>query len=363
MPTGSGKSLCYQLPALLFDGLTVVVSPLISLMQDQVMQLRELGVPAAFLNSTVEYTDYLATAKRVTTGEIKLLYTSPETLLRPETLVLLDRSRVRCLAIDEAHCISEWGHDFRPEYRQLLPVRERYRDAVCIALTATATERVRRDIQQRLDFRDERRVRRQLRSPEPLPRGPASAERPGATAGVSRAAIGINRASSIAARATASIAWLRNCRREGLVGLALSRRPCRCRRAGGTRSSSPRDRVPIIVATIAFGMGINKSNVRFVLHYNLPKDIESYYQEIGRAGRDGLRADCLLLFSRQDLVTISHFIEEGAQRSERAGRRGCRRWCAMPRRMGAGECGCWTTSVRAAAAGLRFLRQLPGRSR
>ena len=300
MPTGSGKSLCYQLPALLFDGLTVVVSPLISLMQDQVMQLRELGVPAAFLNSTVEYTDYLATAKRVKTGEIKLLYTSPETLLRPETLVLLDRSRVRCLAIDEAHCISEWGHDFRPEYRQLLPVRERYPDAVCVALTATATQRVRRDIQQRLGLPGREHVRRQLQPGEPVPGGPAPDERPGATAGLPRQPSGpighhllqhADGVDHLAAQLSA----------QGLVGLALSRRPGRMQRAGSNQELFSRDRVPIIVATIAFGMGINKSNVRFVLHYNLPKDLESYYQEIGRAGRDGLRADCLLLFSRQDL--------------------------------------------------------------
>ena len=184
MPTGSGKSLCYQLPALLADGLTVVVSPLISLMQDQVMQLRELGVPAAFLNSTVEYADYLATAERVRAGKIKLLYTSPETLLRPETLVLLDRSRVRCLAIDEAHCISEWGHDFRPEYRQLLPVRERYRSAVCIALTATATDRVRRDIQQRLGFRDENAFVASFDRPNLFLEVQPRTRRPGATAGV-----------------------------------------------------------------------------------------------------------------------------------------------------------------------------------
>ena len=139
MPTGSGKSACYQLPALLFDGLTVVVSPLIALMQDQVTQLQELGVPAAFLNSTLDYDSYLQTVNRVRAGEIKLLYTSPETLVRAETRVLLDRSQVACLAIDEAHCISQWGHDFRPEYRQLLPVRQRYPAAVCIAFTATAT--------------------------------------------------------------------------------------------------------------------------------------------------------------------------------------------------------------------------------
>lgn len=154
MPTGSGKSLCFQLPALLFPGLTVVVSPLIALMEDQVEQLRELGVSAAFLNSTVGYSDYLATIGRIRSGEIKLLYAAPETLLRPEILVLLDRCQVDCLTIDEAHCISEWGHDFRPEYRQLVALRRRLPHAVCLALTATATPRVRHDIKASLEISD-----------------------------------------------------------------------------------------------------------------------------------------------------------------------------------------------------------------
>jgi ATP-dependent DNA helicase RecQ len=355
MPTGSGKSLCYQLPALLSDGLTVVVSPLISLMQDQVMQLRELGLPAVFLNSTVEYTDYLATARRVKTGEIKLLYTSPETLLRPETLVLLDRSRVRCLAIDEAHCISEWGHDFRPEYRQLLPVRERYRDAVCVALTATATERVRRDIQQRLALRDENAF-------------VAGFDRPNLFLEVQPRMGGLAQLLAFldSHREQSGIIYCSTRDDVDRLAAQLSAKgwsvlPYHAGLADATRRQNQelfsRDRVPIIVATIAFGMGINKSNVRFVLHYSLPKDIESYYQQIGRAGRDGLAADCLLLFSRQDLVTIGHFIDEGAP-TERAGRQarlqamaryaeadGCRRarlldyFGEAAARCGAADCG------------------------
>ena len=317
MPTGSGKSLCYQLPALLVDGLTVVVSPLISLMQDQVMQLRELGLPAAFLNSTVAYTDYLATAERVRTGKLKLLYTSPETLLRPETLALLDRSHVRCLAIDEAHCISEWGHDFRPEYRQLLPVRTRYPAAACIALTATATERVRRDIPQRLGFRDENTFIGSFDRPnlflevQPRQNGPAQLL---TFLGNHRDQSGIIYCSTRDGvdRLTAQLmaqGWSVLPYHAGLDDTTRRR----------NQELFSRDRVPIIVATIAFGMGINKSNVRFVVHSNLPKDIESYYQEIGRAGRDGLRADCLLLFSRADMQTSYRFIEEGAA-AERAGR-------------------------------------------
>jgi ATP-dependent DNA helicase RecQ len=317
MPTGSGKSLCYQLPSLLFDGLTVVVSPLISLMQDQVMQLRDLGVPAVFLNSALDHGDYIAAAGQVRAGETRLLYTSPETLLRPETLVLLDRSRVRCLAIDEAHCISEWGHDFRPEYRQLLPVRRRYADAACIALTATATERVRRDIQERLGIRAGSVF-------------VASFNRPNLFLEVQARSGGFGQAHAFlqAHREQSGIIYCST--REGVERLAAflvdkgwAALPYHAGMDAETRRRNQeqfsRDRVPIIVAAIAFGMGINKSNVRFVLHFNLPKDLESYYQEIGRAGRDGLRADCLLLYSRQDLITISHFIEEGAA-SERPGR-------------------------------------------
>ncbi len=155
MPTGGGKSLCYQLPALFFDGLTVVVSPLISLMQDQVTQLQHLGVSAVFLNSTLSHNEYLSTIRQIKCGAVKLLYLAPETLLRPETLLMLDECQMDCLAIDEAHCISQWGHDFRPEYRQLAQMRERFPSAVCVALTATATSRVQTDISQTLGFRNE----------------------------------------------------------------------------------------------------------------------------------------------------------------------------------------------------------------
>ena len=317
MPTGSGKSLCFQLPSLLFDGLTVVISPLISLMQDQVDQVAELGVPAAFLNSTLDYADYLATTRRVKAGEIKLLYTSPETLLRPETLVMLDRSRVDCLAIDEAHCISQLGHDFRPEYRQLLPVRTRYAAAVCVAFTATATPRVRRDIGESLGFRAEDAFIASFNRENLFLEVRSRTDGPAQTL-----------AFLAAHRDQSGIIYCSTRRQVDALTAQLAAQgwPVLPYHAGLDAETSrrnqaefSRDRVPIIVATIAFGMGINKSNVRFVLHYNLPESLEGYYQEIGRAGRDGLRADCLLLFSRADLGTIYQFIEEGAE-SERAGR-------------------------------------------
>ena len=317
MPTGSGKSLCYQLPALLFDGLTVVVSPLISLMHDQVMQLRELGVPAAYLNSMLAYDEYVATADRVRQGQVKLLYTSPETLLRPETQVLLDRSRVACLAIDEAHCISAWGHDFRPEYRQLLPVRQRYGHAVCVAFTATATPRVRADICAILGFREHSvfvaSFNRENLFLEVQPRTNGLAQTLAFLA-AHRDQSGIIYCSTRDGvdRLTAQLiahGWPALPYHAGLDDDVRRRH----------QDAFARDKAPIIVATIAFGMGINKSNVRFILHYNLPASLENYYQEIGRAGRDGLRADCLLLFSRADMQTIYGFIEEGAP-GERPGR-------------------------------------------
>ena len=319
MPTGGGKSLCYQLPALLFDGLTVVISPLIALMQDQVDQLRALGVPAAFLNSTLDYRSYVQTMDAVRQGQIKLLYTSPETLLRPETLVLLDQSRLDCLTIDEAHCISQWGHDFRPEYRQLLPVRQRYPQAVCLAFTATATERVRQDIADQLGFAAANTFVASFNRPNlhlaSRPRSDglgqvlafldAHREQSGIIYCSTRETV-----DNLAAR-LAEAGWPALPYHAGLDDATRRRNQRQFVRAD----------VAIMVATIAFGMGINKPNVRFVVHFNLPKDVESYYQEIGRAGRDGLPADCLLLWGQKDIFTIQYFIDEGAE-GERAGRDG-----------------------------------------
>ena len=310
MPTGGGKSLCYQLPALLFDGLTVVVSPLISLMQDQVTQLQHLGVSAVFLNSTLTHDEYLSTVRQIKNGAVKLLYIAPETLLRPETLLMLSECQMDCLAIDEAHCISQWGHDFRPEYRQLVQMRERFPDALCVALTATATPRVQTDISQALDFRNEDKFI-------------SSFDRKNLVIAVESK---INLDQQI-------FDFLANHRDQSgiiycatklqvdtfhqkLVADDFSALPYHAGLDAETREQNQtafiRDDVRIMVATIAFGMGIDKPDVRFVVHADLPNNIESYYQEIGRAGRDGLRADCLLLFSYGDVDTIQYFIQQGA---------------------------------------------------
>ena len=317
LPTGGGKSLCYQLPALIFDGLTVVVSPLISLMQDQVMKLEQKGIRAAFFNSTLSYSEQETTMQQVTQGEVKLLYMAPETLVKTGTLLKLDRSNVSCLAIDEAHCISQWGHDFRPDYRDLVSVQERFQNAVCVAMTATATPGVQDDIKQLLGIHDENSFITSFDRENLF----ITIEQRYDLLGQTLIFINKhpNKSGIIYCQRRKQVELLY----QDLIAHGVSALPYHAGLDNEIRKQNQdafiNGDIRVIVATIAFGMGIDKADVRFVLHAGLPKNPESYYQEIGRAGRDGIRSECLLLFDNGDAEIIYGFIDQGAP-SEREGR-------------------------------------------
>ncbi len=311
LPTGGGKSLCYQIPALIFKGITVVVSPLISLMQDQVSSLRASGINSVFLNSSLERDGYIAAVDGIKSGNVKIVYVSPEGLATGRIRELLcENVTVSCITIDEAHCVSEWGHDFRPDYLDIRSVRKILPGAVMLALTATATEQVRGDIVNNLGMKNPfifvssfNRSNiylevRQKKNPE-----------------------------------AQVIEYLGKHKNESGIIYCFSRRqvdelteslekkgfPVRSYHAGLTDERRAKnqelfikDEIKIMVATVAFGMGINKPNVRFVINYDLPKSIEEYYQETGRAGRDGKQAYSLLLYSSGDIHKIRYFFEEAA---------------------------------------------------
>ncbi len=319
MPTGGGKSLCYQLPALLRMGVTVVVSPLIALMQDQVESLRNNGIAATFLNSSISLQEQRSREQSLLRGEIKLLYLAPERLLSEGFLPFLTRLHQRVgiagFAIDEAHCVSEWGHDFRPEYRQLHRLRSTFADLPMLALTATATERVRQDIVQQLQLRDaqvmvasfnranlyyevvpkdNKRVYGQLL--QQVRSTPGS----GIIYCLSR-----KRVDEIASRL----------QQDGIAALPYhAGLPDEVRTQHQQRFI--RDDVRVMVATIAFGMGINKPDVRLVVHYDLPRNLESYYQESGRAGRDGEPAHCTVYFGYGDIATVNYLIDQKPDEQE-----------------------------------------------
>ncbi|MBM3459643.1 MAG: DNA helicase RecQ, partial [Armatimonadetes bacterium] len=318
MPTGSGKSLCYQLPALVLPGPTVVVSPLISLMQDQVDQLAQAGVPAVFLNSTLSLEQYGENCRMLRQGRARMVYMAPETLLRPETLVLMEECRIPLFAIDEAHCISEWGHDFRPEYRQLRPVRNRLAGARCLALTATATPRVQEDIQKLLGIPASQSFVAGFDRPNLLLRAQTRLKDGGEQL-LQFVKTHPDEAGILYCGTRELVDTLTHYLQEaGFRALPYhAGLPDPVRREN--QRQFIRDECQIVVATVAFGMGINKPDVRWILHFNLPDCLETYYQQVGRAGRDGLPSECLLLHARGDGSTHFHFIEQGAEQ-ERSGR-------------------------------------------
>lgn len=316
LPTGAGKSLCYQLPALAQDGVTLVVSPLIALMKDQVDQLTASGISATFLNSTLSPQENRTRIDAIQRGEVKLVYLAPERLMAGEFLSLVKQWNVSTIAIDEAHCISEWGHDFRPEYRRLRELRAALPGVPAIALTATATPRVREDIVIQLALQKPAAFLASFNRPNlhylVEPKQDASARivafirSRGNDSGIIYAQSRKRTEELAATLRHAGISAI--CYHAGLEPDERSR----------NQEAFLRDEVRVVCATVAFGMGINKPDVRFVIHADLPKNIEGYYQETGRAGRDGLPADCMLLFSRGDVVKYSGFIEENPDEAARA---------------------------------------------
>lgn len=332
MPTGGGKSLCYQLPALIRPGIALVVSPLIALMQDQVAALHQLGVAAEFLNSSLSAEDEARVYRRIDAGELDLLYIAPERLLQARTLGFLERQDIALIAIDEAHCVSQWGHDFRQDYLGLGQLREHFPGVPWIALTATADQRTREEIVERLGLREPQRFVSGFDRPNICYSVQAKTDARRQLAAFlegHRGECGIVYCLS-RAKVDSTAAWLN--------GAGYKALPYHAGLAADVRSEHQRrflhEDATIIVATIAFGMGIDKPDVRFVAHLDLPKSIEAYYQETGRAGRDGAAADAWMIYGLQDVVRLRQMLDdsdaaEAQKRIERGKLDALLGWCEI----------------------------------
>jgi ATP-dependent DNA helicase RecQ len=312
MPTGAGKSICYQVPAMLFSGITIVISPLISLMKDQVDSLNEIGIPASFINSTLSEKTYFQTIDNMKNNQYKIVYIAPERLQSESFINILKKLDISMFAIDEAHCVSQWGHDFRPSYREISGIIKSLKvRPIVVAFTATATEIVKEDILNLLELKNPFTLvtgfdRKNLYFSVQTPTNKSKfifdfLEKHKSESGIIYCAT----------RKNVDTLY------EKLVenGYSASKYHAGMTEKSRTKSQDNFvfDRCDIMVATNAFGMGIDKSNVRFVIHYNMPKDLESYYQEAGRAGRDGDNSECILLFSRADIITNKFLIEKNSE--------------------------------------------------